>query len=129
MFNYDKLLKNTKDANIHKIITNEGKPKRAMQSEIDYSDHKSIATFVSQSNRSKRAYRPSDTKSVLSKNNLDKLDSQNGRKTKIICKKNLIFSQGWRWEHLFRRYESEIKAEQERQKREFSHTSWDDQGE
>lgn len=58
--------------------------KRDVASEIDYSDHRSIATSVTQSNRIGRA-RASDTHSVLSKANLDKLD-KNAADAKIIRK-------------------------------------------
>lgn len=49
--------------------------KRDIASEIDYSDQRSIATSVTLSNRYMKK-RPSDTHSMLSKDNLDKLNNQ-----------------------------------------------------
>lgn len=50
--------------------------KRDIASEIDYSDQRSIATSVTLSNRYAKK-KPSDTHSMLSKDNLDKLDNKN----------------------------------------------------
>lgn len=58
--------------------------KRDVASEIDYSDHRSIATSITNPNRFGRV-RASDTQSVLSKANLDKLD-KNAADSKIIRK-------------------------------------------
>lgn len=81
-FDHQQLLQNTRGGHTKHMHTEDAldrESKRDIASEIDYSDHKSIASSVALSKR----YTPkrhSDTHSVLSKVNLTKLENENPKK-------------------------------------------------
>ena len=77
VFDHKQLMRQTRIGEKEKLFKKDGEneSRRDVASEIDYSDNKSICTTVTMQRRS-NSNRNSDTQSVLSKANLDKLNKE-----------------------------------------------------
>lgn len=91
VFDHKQLIKQAQTGDFKEKLFNrdlENESRRDIASEIDYSDHKSINTTITLQKRSSN-FRQSDTQSVLSKGNLDKLNKEM-KDDKIIRKCNIF---------------------------------------